>query len=68
MEPIVERRPERGRAARLQARYDYNKTNNAGTTSTKNQLSFFEFTFYPATGSFFKNYSSEFELALAPEE
>ena len=54
-------------AARLQVRYDYNKVDNAGKRSTKNQLSFFEVTLYPATGSFLKNYSSLFELSLAPE-
>ncbi len=55
-------------SARLQARYDYNRVDNAGSKSTTNQLRFFEFTMYPASGSFFKNYSSLFELSLAPEE
>jgi hypothetical protein len=55
-------------SARLQVRYDYNKVDNAGAKSTKDQLSFFEVTLYPASGSFYKNYSSLFELSLAPEE
>src|SRR6266545_5793919 len=55
-------------AARLQARYDYNRVDNAGAKSTRNQLTFAEVTLYPASGAFFKNYSSLFELSQAPEE
>ncbi|HEY3204665.1 MAG TPA: hypothetical protein VGL03_13525, partial [Thermoanaerobaculia bacterium] len=55
-------------AVRLQARYDLSRTDNAGTVTTRNQLTFVEVTLYPVTGSFLKNYSSLFEISLAPGE
>jgi len=53
---------------RLQARYDLSRTDNAGATSTTNQLTHFEITLYPLTGAFLSNYSSLFEISLAPGE
>jgi hypothetical protein len=55
-------------SARTQARYDLSRTNNAGVVTTTNQLTHFELTLYPLTGSFYGNYSSMFEISLAAGE
>ncbi len=53
-------------SVRLQARYDLSRTDNAGVVTTTNQLTHFEVTLYPLTGAFYRYFSSEFEIALAP--
>jgi hypothetical protein len=55
-------------SVRTQARYDLSRTDNAGVVSTTNQLTHFELTLYPLTGSFLGNYSSLFEISLAAGE
>jgi hypothetical protein len=55
-------------SARIQARYDGNKTDIGPVSSHKSQFTFHEFTFYPMTGSFDKYYSSLVELSFLPEE
>src|SRR3954470_13034678 len=68
-------------AARLQARYDTQITNQpnsapvanvinnvAGPRTTTNALSFQEFTMYPLTGSWGKYFGSLSELSVSPED
>jgi hypothetical protein len=68
-------------AARLQARYDTQVTNQpnsapvanvinnvAGPRTTTNSLSFQEFTLYPLTGSWGKYFGSLSELSVSPED
>jgi hypothetical protein len=68
-------------AARLQARYDTQVTNQpnsapvanviggvAGPRKTTNALSFQEFTVYPLTGSWGKHFASLSELSTSPED
>jgi hypothetical protein len=68
-------------AARLQARYDTQVTNQpnsapvanvinnvAGPRTTTNALSFQEFTLYPLTGSWGKYFGSLSELSVSPED
>ena len=56
-------------AARTQASVDFLSSKDKNdNTSTKSQLTFREVTVYPLTGSYAKNYSSEVELAFAPED
>src|SRR5256712_9446477 len=68
-------------AARLQARYDYQATNQPnsapvanviggtpGPRTTTNALSFQEFTLYPLTGSWGKYFGSLAELSTSPED
>jgi hypothetical protein len=68
-------------AARLQARYDTQITNQpnsapvanvinnvAGPRTTTNALSFQEFTLYPLTGSWGKYFGSLSELSVSPED
>jgi hypothetical protein len=68
-------------AARLQARYDTQVTNQpnsapvanviggvAGPRTTTNSLSFQEFTVYPLTGSWGKYFGSLSELSVSPED
>ncbi len=68
-------------AARLQARYDYQATNQPngaavanviggipGPRTTTNGVSFQEFTLYPLTGSWGKYFGSLAELSTSPED
>ena len=55
-------------SARIQARYDGNRTEIGPVSSHKSQFTFHEFTFYPMTGSFDKYYSSLVELSFLPED
>ncbi len=68
-------------AARLQARYDYQATNQPnsapvanviggipGTRTTTNGVSFQEYTLYPLTGSWGKYFGSLAELSTSPED
>jgi hypothetical protein len=55
-------------SVRLQLRYDLSRTDNAGTVTTTNQLTYHEITLYPLTGAFLGNFSSLFEISLPAAE
>jgi hypothetical protein len=55
-------------AARLQSQPSFTKTRTGGKTTNQGQLSFFETTIYPLTGSFGRWWSSEGEISFAPED
>ncbi|MBI1806977.1 MAG: hypothetical protein HYR76_08000 [Ignavibacteria bacterium] len=57
-------------AARTQSRLDWKQTEapNGAITANSKQLTFAEFSFYPITGGFAKNFASLVELTIAPEE
>ena len=57
-------------AARTQARADWNQTEapNGAVTLNSKQLTFVEFTVYPISGGFAKNFASLVELSFLPEE
>lgn len=56
-------------AARIQEQYKYTKSKPAaGNESTSSQLEFFEFTMYPLTGSWGKNFASITEFSMAPDD
>ena len=56
-------------AARFQQQYRFNKTRPAtGPSTSTNQLEFFEFTFYPLTGSWGKHFASIGEFSMAPDD
>ena len=54
--------------ARIQMRYDYNNRNDAGKTTTSNQLTFHEVTLYPLSAAFGEHFSSLVELSVANED
>lgn len=56
-------------AARIQENWTYKKSKPAGgKETTSDQLEFFEFTMYPLTGSWGKNYASITEFSMAPDD
>jgi hypothetical protein len=57
-------------AARIQENWTYKKHKDvaAGKDSTSDQLQFVEFTMYPLTGSWGKNYASITEFSMAPDD
>lgn len=55
-------------SARIQARYDLKQTKVGSDSTTANQITFKEFTFYPMTGSFGKYFSTMVEMSFASEE
>lgn len=57
-------------AARVQENWTYKKHKDvtAGKDTTSDQLQFFEFTMYPLTGSWGKNYASITEFSMAPDD
>lgn len=54
--------------ARIQSEPSFVHTRSGGTTRNRGQLSFFEATLYPLTGSFGRWWSSEGEVSFAPGE
>lgn len=56
-------------AARFQAQYKWNKTKKAGgPETTSSQFEFNEFTMYPLTGSWGKNFASLGEFSMSPDD
>ncbi len=56
-------------AARFQSQYRISETRPAGGRRTSaNQLEFFEFTFYPLTGSWGRYFASIGEFSMAPDD
>ncbi len=57
-------------AARIQENWTYKKHKDVapGKDTTSDQLEFFEFTLYPLTGSWGKNYASITEFSMAPDD
>ncbi len=55
-------------AARIQARWDVKQTKVGSASSTSNQLTFHEFTFYPLSGAFDKTFSSLVEMSFPSGE
>ena len=54
--------------ARIQARYDYKRHDDAGSTTSSNQLTFHEVTLYPLSACFGKYYASLMELSILGED
>ena len=55
-------------AARLQSDAEWHAEHGRGSAKTGGQLTFFEATLYPVTGSWGRWFSSEGELSVAPED
>jgi len=54
--------------ARIQGRYDYQHRDDAGKTTTNNQITLHEITLYPLSSAFGKHYSSLMELSILNED